>query len=418
MKKTFYCFAALCASAFCLPIVANAQEATEEVVAIEATEVTCDNTVRRYASWRDNWFIQLGAGANHSFVEYGRGLDSDVKTFDSDRITATYNLGFGRWMTPYLGFRINAIGGAMHWDNPTAAYPTNGWTKAKHVNLNFELMWDMFNSLGGVSERRVFSIIPFAGLGGDYTWGIYDRNGNPAVGTEIYGDNGIKTSSWTLPVTAGLQFRFRLCKYADFFAEARATFYGDNWNLSTYGNDIDTNIAAIAGFNINIGGRGWATFNECDYVTQIAALNDQVNDLRANLLECGQKLAACEAQLPCPEPKTIVEECDNTPLMSVVRFTINSAKIRKSEQINVYNMAQWLKDNPDAKIDVVGYADRGTGTSEYNLRLSEKRAQAVADALVNEYGIERDRLNVRCEGSDAQPYDTNDWNRVVVFMQK
>ena len=90
----------------------------------------------------------------------------------------------------------------------------------------------------------------------------------------------------------------------------------------------------------------------------------------------------------------------------------------KISQINVYNMAQWLKDNPDAKIDVVGYADRGTGTSEYNLRLSEKRAQAVADALVNEYGIERDRLNVRCEGSDAQPYDTNDWNRVVVFMQK
>ncbi len=53
-----------------------------------------------------------------------------------------------------------------------------------------------------------------------------------------------------------------------------------------------------------------------------------------------------------------------------------------------------------------------------NLKLSEKRANAVADALVNTYGISRDRLTIRFDGSDVQPYSTNDWNRIVIFTQK
>lgn len=417
--KSIYYFVALCAGAFCFATEANAQEANYvETVTVE--EMDCDNSNRYYSNWRNNWFIQLGAGVNQPFVEKGIGVDQDIKAIDSNRMTATYNFGFGRWMSPYLGFRINALGGSLHWDNPTAAEPYNGWTRGKHVNVNFELMWDMFNSLGGVNDNRVFSIIPFVGLGGDYMWRINDRDDTFAAATNVngWGEKGMKDEAWTLPVSAGIQFRFRLCEYVDFFAEARAAFYGDNWNLCAYGDNIEANVAAIGGFNINIGGRGWDTFNECDYVSQIAALNGQVNDLRGQLLNCGQRLAAAEAQLPCPEPKVIEKECVNAPLMSVVRFNINSAKIRKSEAINVYNMAEWLKANPEQKIDVVGYADKGTGTAEYNMKLSEKRANAVADALVNEYGIDRNRLNVKCEGSDAQPYSTNDWNRVVIFTQK
>ena len=67
---------------------------------------------------------------------------------------------------------------------------------------------------------------------------------------------------------------------------------------------------------------------------------------------------------------------------------------------------------------VVGYADKDTGTADYNLQLSEKRANAVADALVNTYGIDRSRLTVKYDGSDVQPYSTNDWNRIVIFTQK
>lgn len=414
--RNLYFGAALCAAAFCATG-AQAQEYVEESVSV--TEFSCDNTDHYFANWRNNWFIQLGAGINQPFVEKGMGIDRDIKDIDRKRMTATYNFGFGRWMSPYLGFRINAVGGVLHWDNPTADQPFNGWTRGKHVNVNFELMWDMFNSLGGVNANRVFSIIPFAGFGGDYMWRINDAQGNFAAASNINGrgDKGIKDESWTLPVTAGIQFRFRLCKYVDFFAEARATFYGDNWNNCSYGNSVDANVAAIGGFNINFGGRGWNTFNECDYVSKVADLNNQVNGLRGELLAANQALAACEAQLPCPEP-VVQKDCANAPLMTTVRFTINSAKIMPTEEVNVFNMAEWLKANPKENVNIVGYADKNTGTAAYNLKLSEKRANAVADALVNTYGISRDRLTIRFDGSDVQPYSTNDWNRIVIFTQK
>ncbi|MCM1318812.1 MAG: OmpA family protein [Muribaculaceae bacterium] len=416
--RNLYFGAAVAAVALCASTDANAQTVYEsETIAV--TEFECDPNPHYFSNWRNNWFIQLGAGINQPFVERGDGIREDIKAIDRKRMTVAYNFGFGRWFSPYLGFRINAIGGAMHWDNPTLAQPHNGWTRAKHVNVNFELMWDMFNSLGGVNANRVFSIIPFAGFGGDYMWRIHDSQDNFAAASNINGkgEQGIKDESWTLPVTAGIQFRFRLCKYVDFFAEARATFYGDNWNNCSYGDPIEANVAAIGGFNINFGGRGWNTFNECDYVNQIADLNNQVNALRGELLSTTQALAACEAQLPCPEP-VVQKDCVNAPLMTTVRFTINSAKIMPTEEVNVYNMAEWLKANPNEKVNIVGYADKDTGTAEYNMQLSEKRANAVADALVNTYGISRDRLNIRFDGSDVQPYSTNDWNRIVIFTQK
>ncbi len=417
--RNLYCLAALGCAALGVST-ANAQTVVEESVTV--TEFTCDNTNHYFSNWRNNWFIQIGAGINQPFVEQGVGIESNLKSVDKTKMTVAYNLGFGRWFSPYLGFRINAIGGAMHWDNPTVAQPNRGWSKGKHVNVNFELMWDMCNSIGGYNPNRPVSVIPFVGLGGDYMWRIKGSDGNFAAGSNYggTGDKGIKDESWTLPVTAGINFRFRLCKYVDFFAEARATFYGDNWNNCSYGDPIDVNVAALGGFNFNIGGRGWSTFNECDYVNQIAALNGQINDLRGQLVNCNQEVAALQAQLPCPEPTTttVQKDCVNAPLMTTVRFTINSDKIMPTEQVNVYNMAEWLKANPNEKVTIVGYADRDTGTAEYNMGLSERRANAVANELINTYGIDASRLSIDYKGSDAQPYSTNDWNRIVIFTQK
>ena len=416
--KNLYCLSALCIGAMALGCQsAQAQEVVTETVSV--TEYTCDNTTHYFANWRNNWFIQLGAGINQPFVERGEGFKAGEHAVDRHKMTAVYNFGFGRWMSPYLGFRINAIGGALHWDNPTKARPNDGWTKAKHVNVNFELMWDMFNSIGGVDNDRPFSIIPFVGLGGDYMWDVHGRDGHAAAGTNITRESGAKkTTNWTLPVTAGLQFRLRLCKYVDFFAEARSTFYGDNWNLCAYGKPVEANVEVLGGFNINFGGRGWGAFNECDYVSQVAALNTQVNALRGQVAEQDALINNLESQLPCPEA-TVQKDCVNAPLMATVRFLIDSDEIMPTEEENIYNMAEWLKANPKENITIVGYADRDTGTSEYNMALSERRANVVANALVDKYGIDRNRLTIKYDGSNEQPYPSeNDWNRIVIFTQK
>ncbi|MDE7412301.1 MAG: OmpA family protein [Muribaculaceae bacterium] len=412
-KNLYYAMAVAGTLAVAAPAMAQDVYVSE---ATTVTEFTCDPATRYFSNWRNNWFIELGAGATVPFVEHGT-----KDNFNKNRITVQYGFGFGRWVSPYVGFRIKAMGGPLHWNENTRATLDNGWTRSKHAQLQAELMWDMFNSIKGPNSNRVFSLIPFVGLGGDANWDIRDAQGHqPAAATNVEDSHGgVKNVVWTLPVSAGLQFRFRLCKYVDFFAEARASFYGDNWNGSAVGESIDANVSVMGGFNFNIGGREFGKYNECDYVSQIASLNGQVNDLRAQLLACGQEVASLQAQLPCPEVKNAVQkDCANAPLMSTVRFTINSAKIMPTEEVNIYNMAEWMKANPNEKVMVVGYADKDTGTAEYNLQLSEKRANAVADALINNYGIDANRLTVKYDGSDVQPYSTNDWNRIVIFTQK
>ncbi len=422
MKATHvYSLLALAAGAAVAPQMANAQQPVYTSETVSVSEFSCDPKTHYSSNWRDNWFIQIGAGINQPFVERTLTNQDPSHAIDRKKMTVTYNFGFGRWFSPYLGFRINALGGAMHWDTPTPAQPMNGWSRGKHVNLNAELMWDMFNTFGGVNSDRVFSIIPFVGIGGDYMWDIRDASGvHVPAATNIYRTNSdkLKTSSWTLPVTAGLQFRFRLCEYVDFFAEARASFMGDNWNNVAYGDAIEANVAVLGGFNFNIGGRNWNEYNECASLSQIAALNGEVNALRAQNLAADAAIAELQSQLPCPEAKVIKRnDCVNAPLMTTVRFTIDSAVISPEEEVNVYNMAQWLKDNPDQNVTIVGYADKDTGTSEYNLQLSKQRAEAVRDQLVNKYGINSNRLTVKYDGSDVQPYSTNNWNRIVIFTQ-
>ena len=423
--KNLYYVMALCAGSFACSNVAMAQDVFVDDAAT-VTEFTCDNTNHYFSNWRNNWFIEISAGANQPLVERGYvHPDRAMDAVDGKKWTATYSVGFGRWMSPYLGLRFKGMYGSLHWDTPNnaeQAISNAGWSHSKHASLSLELMWDMFNSFAGVNQNRVFSIIPFVGLGGDANWDFLGqgKKGEPVASNCLReyprSSTDFKSVQWTLPVTAGFQFRFRLSKYVDFFAEARAAFYADNWNNNVSGNSFDALVQAMGGFNFNIGGRGWNTFNECNYVSQIAALNGQVNDLRAQLLACGQTVAALQAQLPCPE--VVEKDCVNAPLMATVRFTINSAKILPTEEVNIYSMAEWLKANPNEKIMVVGYADKDTGTAEYNMGLSERRANAVAKALTDTYGIAADRLTVKWDGSDVQPYSTNDWNRIVIFTQK
>lgn len=403
MKKKALFTTAACCALLVPSFQANAQD--ETVVVEETTEIVTDVPCKThyYVNKHDNWFIQLGAGFAVPFVE-GRDKAGNRES----HFTVNYNVGFGKWFSPYLGWRLAFNGGPLHYEN------NGNMNKFYYVGANLDFMWDMFNSLGGVNSKRVFSIIPFVGLGGTYAWHFRP------TGNIVRDNGGPKTNSWTLPVSAGIQARFRLCKYVDFFAEARAGFYGDNFNNLAFGRPVDINVTLNGGFTINIGGRDYREFNPCDYLGYIDNLNGQVNELRGALATTAAALAAAEAQLPCPEvqPAAPAPKAAPAPMMATVRFTLNSARISNIEKVNVYNVAQYLKENPDQNVTIQGYADRDTGTSEYNMKLSKRRAQAVYDALVNEYGINPDRLSISAEGSDVQPYEENNWNRIVIFNNK
>lgn len=403
--KTNYLLTALAAGTMSLASFnANAQDATAVVVE-ESVEIAqpVDCKTHYSSSWRDNWFIQLGAGAQSLAVEKFLPDGSDKQHY-----TPVYNVGFGHWFSPYLGIRLSGqYGNKMRWDFIQR-------NKAQMATVNADLMWDMTSSVCGVNPDRVFSFIPFVGVGGTYVWDL------PAASSNDYTTDlsRHRHSQWMLPVSAGIQLRFRLCKYVDFFAEARAQFYGDNFNNYSQGDPIDIALTAVGGLSFTIGGRQFDKYNPCDYVGYINQLNNQVNDLRGALAATTAALATAEAQLPCPDATVTNETVTiQSPMLTAVRFDINSATITSEEMVNVYNVAQWLKANPEATITLCGYADKDTGTSSYNMDLSKRRAEAVKAALVSQYKIDSGRISTQAYGSDQQPYSTNNWNRIVIFTQ-
>lgn len=396
----------------------SSAKAQETIVLFESDAVTpelvsTDKTVYD-TPWNNNWFIEVGAGFNVPFVENAIGADR--------HFTANYGVGFGKWFSPYFGWRAEFNGGSIHWNN--WHHPVATMASAKTINANVDIMWDMFNSIGGVNDKRVFSIVPFVGVGGTFNWKYKNINmyedyipKHDCLYPTYEGKN--KSNEWLLPVSAGLQLRFRLCKYVDFFAQARASFYGDSYNNVVVAYPIDVNFSALGGFTFNIGGRGFKGINASTYADKIDNLVAQINEAQAQLATRNKKIEQLEevinnkANCPDDEPETIYVESD--PLLGCVRFTIGSATISDMEKVNVYNLSVWMKKNKDTKVVITGYADAGTGSDNINMQLSKKRADAVCNMLVKEYGVNPNRLIVKAVGSEVQPYTINNWNRVVIF---
>lgn len=67
---------------------------------------------------------------------------------------------------------------------------------------------------------------------------------------------------------------------------------------------------------------------------------------------------------------------------NTVYFEYDKSAVKKSEQIKVAAVAEYLKSHPDALLTVEGHCDE-RGTEGYNLALGERRALAVREALLN-----------------------------------
>lgn len=83
-------------------------------------------------------------------------------------------------------------------------------------------------------------------------------------------------------------------------------------------------------------------------------------------------------------------------------FAFDSAKLNSQAQESLDNLAGFLHANDRVRIE--GYTDN-TGSQIYNQRLSERRAQSVADAMTQR-GIERTRMTVTGYG-EADPVASN-----------
>lgn len=81
-----------------------------------------------------------------------------------------------------------------------------------------------------------------------------------------------------------------------------------------------------------------------------------------------------------------------------VNFEVNTAQLTPGSRTQLDEVADTLRRYPEMKIEIAGHTD-SSGNAAYNQTLSQRRAEAVRDYLVDE-GIAADRLQAKGYGED------------------
>lgn len=359
-----------------------------------STEPAHSATFLKNGFW-DNWFIGAGAGANIYFGDNNKDADF------FNRFTVTPEFQVGKWISPYLGTRIKAAGLTnLHTFNDNASI----MSRNRYASFQANLMWSITDYFMKYSSDRVYRLIPYVGFGWAFGW---DYANQPEYAMGHTRDN-------SMTLNAGIINNFKLSNRVTLSIEFAATALKSGFNQVKTSGNYDILGTASAGLIFNLGKT--ATFSEAELRNplEIEALNNTINELHQQNQLLVQRPVSCPE---CPPSEIITEKIVETnPLINnVVLFKINQTKVDPYQGVNIYNIAQYLKDNPQLKVKVVGYTDKKTGTATINEKLSAERAQNVARILIDEYNISRDRVIVEWVGDREPPFDKPEWNRAVIL---
>ncbi|MCF8297589.1 MAG: OmpA family protein [Saprospiraceae bacterium] len=104
-----------------------------------------------------------------------------------------------------------------------------------------------------------------------------------------------------------------------------------------------------------------------------------------------------------------------------VFFGLNSTYVTPLNHERIAIAANMLKRNPNMKYELIG-STCSLASNQYNIDLSKRRVDMIRDILVNEYGIDANRLIIKYEGEE-KPLNITDKNkyvnrRVDIFVTK
>lgn len=383
------------------PLMSFAQESTEIIVQEKNTPWSGYVTNRFW----DNWFISVGAGGQ---VYFGQN-DSQGKF--GKRIAPAFDFSVGKWFVPTIGIRAQVNGFKLKGFtyDPNNMYATgkpdkDGLYKQswKQFNVHGDVLLNLSNWIGGYRFDRFYEAIPYLGFG--------------IMHACTSADNNVFTAN------AGLINKMRLSDAFDLNVEVRGAVFEKKFAGEPGGKRANGILTVTAGFSYKFKNRlfkrnipaapivmaediAWAATAKQLETTQ-AQLADQIayNDQLTGELN---RMKA-EKQAVKVEKEVIVAP-------RAFFFTINKADITAKDKVNLKYLADQMKQNPNKKYTIVGYADKATGTPQFNLRLSQKRAENVYNVLTKDFGVNPSQLKVEYKGGVSDLFDGNSLNRVAII---
>lgn len=351
--------------------------------------------------FQPHWYITLQGGGQYTL---GEGKFSDL-------LSPTAQIGVGYNFSKVIGLRLavnawQSKGVIKLDDNDIAAgLEYEGKWKWNYVAPSLEFTFNLSNIVCKYNPKRLLNVYALIGGGANIAfkndeaqdvekqiaayqnanW-VYDNSQNMR-----YLWDGTKVRPFG---KAGLLFDFRVSDKVSINIEGNANTLSDKYNSKKAGN-WDWYFNALAGVKINLGKT---------YTTKFTP--DPEPEIRYV-----EKVVEKVVEVPAKVEVKPIEK-----MRRDIFFTINSFKVRETEAEKIKDIADYLKQNPNAKVEVTGYADAGTGNNRINDRLAKQRADVVVKALINEYNISADRISFDSKGSRVQPFAENDLNRVTICI--
>lgn len=343
-----------------------------------------------------HWYVQGQIGGQYTLGEIGFG----------DLLSPNIQLGGGYNLNSVVGFRfsVNAWQSKAGWETTDGKSYDWSWN---YIAPNVDATFNLTNLICGYNPNRLLNVGVFAGFGLNVAFGNDDASDVNNELLKVYKlSNGYQPlyylwdgTKTRLQGRIGATADFRLNDNLTLGLELQATTLNDRFNSKRAGNS-DWYFNALVGVKYAFGNT---------YSTRKVTPPAPVEKIIERVVEKVVDRPATNAAAFVPQAE---------PLRRDIFFTISSTTITVSEMQKVKDIADYLKKNPNATVEVTGYADKGTGNASINKRLSEKRAKAVVDALVKNYGISASRIKEDSKGDTVQPFAEDILNRVSICIAK
>ena len=335
---------------------------------------------------------EKGTLKSYNFIEAQGGIQlTSTDTKMTDLITPSASFSFGRYFSPVVGARLHVNG----W-SAKSGFDNYGLYKWNYITTNADVLLNLTNMFSkNKSGSHFLNVILLGGIGLTNAWGneeaIAMAQHNELNMPLVWDDNRLSHN-----IRAGLRLETNVTKPFGVSLEINANSLDDRFNSKM--NDADDwQFTAMLGLSFRFGHK----------TTKPVIVSETYIAPPAPKVE------------PKKEPKYITVTKEVKKQVPVTLHEEAFFNIRKSDPAagmpKIQEVAQFLKDYADAKVTVVGYADKGTGNAKLNLKYSKQRAENYKNELVEKFGCDATRITVDAKGDTVQPFAENDKNRCVII---